>query len=472
MVTESDEASLDVPSEKVIRRMDLLYPFAVILFMLSFFDLSGAFAILSVLTAIIVDVLGEPSEAMVTIINLLINLIAQISSIIIFVVLSRSNRVEPEEKSMPKGNFPLTTYLVYSLLIAFTFSLEIINSLLESLGLPEKSPYEAIEPTIELLEDPIFYILFFSTLVFGAAIWEELAFRRTFIPYLERRGMGTFWVLAISSLLFSLMHTPVDLLSGSVRFAIVHFFSTFAGGFALGFLYMRTRNILWPIFLHGLVNGVAGIAMIGIVRWDELNDVSLITLGGLWVLTALAVGAGTAVYVIIQLIRNSRSTNPPAWFRILTDFNVRPSRLLPVTLIALGFVGLEGGIPIIFDLVFQLIGDQSQEFDVFRYLIEIIYLGGLIVILSFFVYKKVGPLKEPDWVSDLTFPEPTVPSYPHGYFTPQPEIRNFCGSCGREFIPNTQFCVYCGQKSAKICRSCGRELVSDTQFCNYCGVEI
>lgn len=458
-------------SKTVIQQKDLLYPFAVILFIMSFFDLTGALTILSVLTAIIAEVFEITSDSMVTIINLAINIVAQISSIAIFMVLNRGNRVEPEEKSMPKGNHFLLTYLVYSLLIVFTFVVAFIDSFLESLDLPDKSPYEAIEPTLDLLGDPLFYILFFGTLVFGAAIWEELVFRRTFIPFLERRGIGTFWVLLISSLLFSLMHTPQDLLSGSVRFAIVHFFSTFAGGFALGFLYMRTRNILWPIILHGLVNGVAGVSMIGLVRYDELGDISIIALGGMWVLTALAVGGGTVLYVVIQAIRYRSSPTPPAWLRILTDFNIRPSRLLPVALIALGFVGIEGGIPIIIDLLFNLLGEPSQEIEILQYFIEMIYLTLLIIILGFFIYKKTGPLKEADWVSDLTFPDTKVPSYSYGYPAPATRSQNFCGSCGRESVPNTQFCVYCGVKTTKICGSCGRDIISNTQFCVYCGVE-
>ncbi|UCE12360.1 MAG: CPBP family intramembrane metalloprotease, partial [Candidatus Heimdallarchaeota archaeon] len=356
MINEVDESIREEKTEPMIQRMDLLYPFAFILLMLSVFDLSGTIAVFALVTALIAEIFVITSDADITLINLLVNLIAQISSIAIFLVFHQSKRVEPEEKDIPLGNHWLTTYLVYSLILVVTFLTAFIDSFLESLGLPEKSPYEAIEPTLDLIDNPLFYILFFGTLVFGAAIWEELVFRRAFIPFLERRGMGTFWVLLVSSLLFSLMHTPTDLLSGSIRFAIIHFFNTFTGGFALGFLYMRTRKIIWPIILHGVINGVAGVGMVGIVRYEEFGDITLITLGGYWILIALIVGAGTAIYLVFQMIRYRSLIDQPVWYRILSDFNIRPARLTPIMLIALGFIAVEGGVPLVLDFFFGLFG--------------------------------------------------------------------------------------------------------------------
>ena len=484
MTNELSESAADKTSETVIQDKDLLYPFAVILLMLSFFDLTGTLTILTVvstpITSVIVEILQITQiseDSLTTIFNLAINLAAQAGSITIFILLYRSERVEPEEKNMPIGNHWLTTYLTYSILLVFAFFTIIIDIILEELGFPRVSPYSAIEPNLELLEIPIYYILFFAVLIVGAAISEELIFRRTFIPLLERRGLGTFWTLLFSGLLFSLMHTPADILSGdtifhSARFATVHFFNTFAGGLALGFLYMRTRNIMWPIILHGLVNGVAAVAQIGLVRMEELEDVTIVALGGLWVFVALIVGTGTVVAVVIQSIRYRNSPDPPIWFRILSDFNIRSSRIRPVCLIALGFIGVSAGIPIAFEFLFGLFGESSEETIIIEYIIEMGYLILLIGTLAFFIFKKSGPLKEPDWVSDLTFPEATIPSYPPDYLAPATVVQNFCGSCGREIVPDTRFCVFCGAKIRKVCESCGGEIDPNTQFCIYCGVKI
>ncbi len=471
-MNKQDELPDKNKSEDTIQNKDLFYPFAIILFMLSFSDLTGYLTLLSLVAATILEILEIDSESTQTIANLAINVIAQIGSIIIFVFLHNNKKVEPEEKSMPSGSHLITLLLVYSLLSAFTFCVAIFAAIFEELGFSFKSPYEAFEPTVELLGIPIFYVLFFCMYVIGASVSEELVFRRSFIPFLERRGLGTFWVLFFSSLLFSLMHTPQDLLFGSVGFTIIHFFGTFAGGMALGYIYMRTRKIIWPIILHGLNNGVAAVAQIGLVRSEQLDDYTIFSFYIFWVFTFLIVGVVTALVVIIQLILNRRSPSPPAWFRILTDMNIRSSRLLPVCLIALGFIGIEGGASIVFNLIFGLFGESNGNLLVLQYVIRVGYLVLLIGILAFFIFKKSGPLKEPDWVSDLTFPEATIPSYPYGYLTPAAEFQNFCGSCGREIVSNTQFCVYCGVKTTRSCSSCGREIIPNTQYCVYCGAKI
>ncbi len=408
------------------------------------------------------------STSMDIIINIIINLIAQIGSIIMFVFLYQNKKVEPEEKRMPAGSYAVTLLLIYSVLSTLTFSVAIFATFLESLGISFSSPYEAFEPTLDLLGEPIFYILFFSFYVLGAAISEELVFRRTFIPFLERRGLGTFWVLLFSSLLFSLMHSPQDLLFGSIGFTIIHFFSTFAGGMALGFLYMRTRNIIWPIILHGLNNGVAAVAQIGIVRMDQLDDSSIFFMYVFLLLTAVTVGSATVVYLIIQMIRSRRSHSPPTWFRILTDRNIRSSRLQPILLISLGFIGVVSGFPIVFNLIGSLIG---PEMTIVLYLLEAGIILLLLGILAIFIFTMASPLKEPDWVTETTFPERQVPSYPQGYPTPPTGLQKFCGSCGRETVPQTNFCVYCGAQIKTVCPSCGRE-VSSTGFCEHCGMKI
>ncbi|MFX0184624.1 MAG: lysostaphin resistance A-like protein, partial [Candidatus Hodarchaeota archaeon] len=221
-------------SKSHIQNKDLLYPFAVVLLMLSIFDITGNFAAIGLLAALLLGFLGSTSESMLTLLTLFLNLIAQLGSILIFIVLHQSNRIESEEKEMPHGPYLLIVLLVYSIdFIYIIFVTPLIDMILKQLAtffgisLGELvSTYEGIFPTLDLLENPLYYLLFFGVLVFGAAISEELIFRRTLIPFLERRGFGTFWVLIFSSLLFSLIHTPADLISGSIRYAIVHFFGT------------------------------------------------------------------------------------------------------------------------------------------------------------------------------------------------------------------------------------------------------
>ncbi|MFX0013862.1 MAG: type II CAAX prenyl endopeptidase Rce1 family protein [Promethearchaeota archaeon] len=477
MLNEIDKPALRKNSETKIHNQDLLYPFAILLFILSFSDLTGYLTILTFFSLPILEILEEflrigSTESMNIFVNLLINLAAQMGSIVIFLFLYKKKKVEPEEKRMPSGSHLITIFLLYSILSTFSFGIAIVAIALEEYGISFKSPYEVFQPTLELLGIPIFYVLFFSFYIVGASVSEELAFRRTLIPFLERRGLGTFWALLISSLLFSLMHSPQDILFGSIGYTFIHFFGTFAGGLALGFLYMRTRNIVWPIILHGLNNGVAAIAQIALVRWEQLGDFSLFMVYSVWFFTALAVGTATIVYLIIQMIRSRSSPYPPVWFRLFKDVNVRPSRLLPISYIALGFIGITSGIPLIFTLFFDLLDDSSMGFLILQYTIEAGLMVLLIAVVAFFVFKKASPLEEPDWVSNLTLSHTIVPSYPLDYPTPGGFAQNFCGSCGREIVPNTQFCVYCGEKMSGTCVSCGKEIIANAEYCVYCGMKI
>ena len=469
MSYEVDEESKTIR----IQINDLLYPFALILLMLLFSDLIAYLSILTILTV------GTPLLGLVTIffseideesfyiiINIIINLISQIGLIFIFALLYQNKKVEPEEKRMPPGSHSITLLSLYSMLALFTFGVAFLATILEEFGFSFESPYQAFEPTVDLLGEPFFYILFFSFYILGAAISEELVFRRAFIPFLERRGLGTFWVLLVSSLLFSLMHSPQDILFGSIGFTIIHFFSTFAGGLALGFLYMRTRNIIWPMILHGLNNGVAAVAQIGLARMEHYDDLTLFSLYVFWLLLALMVGAASGIYVIIHSIRSRESLSPPTWFKILTDKRIRSSRLQPILLISLGFIGVMSGFPIVFNIL-------GYYFDSF--VVYILETGAILLILVFlatFTFTRVKPLKEPDWVSEISFPERSISGYPQSYSPPTIGTQQSCGSCGREIIPQTSFCVYCGEKIVNICPSCGHELVPNSKFCIHCGRKV
>jgi hypothetical protein len=261
------------------------------------------------------------------------------------------------------------------------------------------------------------------------------------------------------------MHSPQDILFGSIGFTIIHFFSTFTGGLALGFLYMRTRNIIWPIILHGFNNGVAAVAQIGLARLEYYDEYTLFYLYVFWLLFALMVGAASGVYFLIQTIRSRGSTSPPTWLKILTDRNVRSSRLQPILLISLGFIGVMGGLPIVFNILSNLLDPLVV------YLLETAVILLFLGFLATFIFSQVKPLGEPDWVSETTFPERSISGYPQRY-SPTISSQRFCGSCGRELIPQTSFCVYCGEKIVNVCASCGQELVPNSEFCVHCGRKV
>ncbi|MFX0149703.1 MAG: type II CAAX prenyl endopeptidase Rce1 family protein [Candidatus Hodarchaeota archaeon] len=425
-----------------IQNKDLLYPFAVVLLILSITDITGSFVAIGFLATLLLGFFGSTSESMMTLLNLLLNLITQIGSILIFITLYHGNRIESEEKKMPPGPFFLIVLLVYSIdFIYIIFVVPIIDTFLEPLG-ETVITYEGIFPTMDLLGNPLYYILFFGVLVFGAAISEELVFRRALIPFLERRGFGTFWVLMFSSLLFSLIHTPADLIVGSIRYAITHFFGTFAGGLTLGFVYMRTRDVRWPMLLHGMTNGFAGVAAIALARYEELNEYTLIMISGIWMMIFLIVGIGTTVYLVIQFIRKRTSIDVPVWIRILTDFNLRSKYLNSVLTLIISFIIIIGVIPVLLNWIFGYFGETTREIQILENIIGLSYLIPLSIILVYFIYRIAAPLETPDWVSD-----PIILAEKPIHFIPQqPTANRFCTSCGRQRIQGAQFCVYCGEK--------------------------
>jgi membrane protease YdiL (CAAX protease family) len=86
--------------------------------------------------------------------------------------------------------------------------------------------------------------LFFVSIAIAAPILEELIFRGVILSYLL--GHKSEWAaILFSALLFGLVHLSPDQM----------FFAFFAGIF-LGYVYIKSQNILVPIFFHALNNAI------------------------------------------------------------------------------------------------------------------------------------------------------------------------------------------------------------------------
>ncbi len=447
-----ENQSQDIESRISLPLKDLLYCFAIILLMLTAFDLMGNLAYFGIIFGF------TYTEADIPNLNLILNLAAQVGVILSFYVLYRLHRIEPEEKTSPEGIHLLTTYALYALNLAFAFFVIVnIDTLLrETFGLTTESPYEGIEPTLALLENPLFIPLFLAVLVIGASISEELVFRRTLIPMLERRGLGQAWVLMISAVVFSLRHTPADYLSGSLGFAIVHLFGTMSGGLMLGYLYLRTRNILWPILLHALTNGVAAFSQIAITIYnDGVGDSSLFLISGFWLLIAVGFGVLVFSYSAIQVLTKREDLGKPVWLQIITDVKIKGVNLMDVFSLTGVFIFFSGGIPFLFELLEDII-ESSGIIDqislgVLIVTLETIYYLTFLALLSLFVFKKAQPLVKPIFVPTIIsgerrYSSPSVylgrPTYKGDHLSKNSE--RLCKSCGNAIIPNAKFCAYCG----------------------------
>jgi membrane protease YdiL (CAAX protease family) len=423
-----------------------------------------------------------------------LNLVGQIGAILIFFFLFKSNKVEPDEKTkldtstLSLRSKPLfQVYFLYSMELAFlTFVLFFIDPFLAPLG-ESASSYEGILPSGTLLGMPLYYIMFFGVLIFGAAISEELIFRRTLIPLLERRGLGTFWALLFSSLMFSLIHVPADLVDffysnsgGAIRFAINHFFGTFAGGLTLGYIYMRTRDIRWSMIAHGFSNGFSGLVILGeaklkeimvsmnltleelldsifegsiTLKSDELIAFNIVQWGSIFMMISILIGCGTLIYAGYEFIKfkSSDDSIKPVWIRIITDVNRRLSNFNLFILGIVFFIIIEGGKTVFIFFLSPLLGPESQERSLFIYTIEILILVTLVALLLFFIFRIAKSLDEPDYVSPLTYSTELDYITPMFYSTESTMISHdsprFCGSCGKPLLPNALYCGYCGYKT-------------------------
>ncbi len=445
------EHSLENTSQdkKKIHIKDVLYVFAVILLLVSCFDLVGTIFALGISFASYNEIIPSIA-ANETVYNLLLNFGAQVGAIIGFFVLYNLKKIEPEEKKNPKGPFIQTTYVLHALDLVFiiTVVLAVTYILEQILELSTEAP-ASIQPTITSLGDPVFIVLFFAVLTIGAPIWEELVFRRTLIPMFERRGVGQAWALVFSSLMFSLRHTPTDLFDGSLGFAISHFFSTLLGGLILGFLYLRTRNVFWPILLHSITNTVSGVAQIANTELEAELEISIaMVVSSYWILIALGVGAIAGGYVFIQLISKGRSADKPIWLQIITETKNKTSSIFNFIVLIFAFILFSGAVPLFFDFISDLMNPSSEIGLYLVYLFQIFFFVLVVIILAVFITYKSEPMVKPIFVS-RTVVEKSAQVFPH-----QPDFiptvisdnRERCSSCGNILLPNAKFCAFCGSE--------------------------
>lgn len=123
---------------------------------------------------------------------------------------------------------------------------------LESLGIAAEP--QAAERAIQIL-DPWLVIL---AVVILAPIAEEVFFRGVVFNAWLREG-GRRWAFIGSSALFALIHA-----------SIVALVPIFLLGLALAWIYQRTGNLLAPIAMHAVVNGVS-VALALLVRFDVVR---------------------------------------------------------------------------------------------------------------------------------------------------------------------------------------------------------
>lgn len=155
--------------------------------------------------------------------------------IILFLFKKIPTQMDAEPKKMRFSHLIITFLMAYAIMYLSNF----IGNIL--VGLFEKVKEAPVENVLEQLLNEISPVTTLIIAVILAPVFEELLFRKAVVDRTAKYGDGISMVF--SGLLFGLFHGN---------------FSQFAYAFFLGmffaFIYLKTKNIMYPIILHILVN--------------------------------------------------------------------------------------------------------------------------------------------------------------------------------------------------------------------------
>lgn len=169
-----------------------------------------------------------------------------------------------------------------------------INALLSSiLGSPVSNPV-----TTAITGTKTFGIL--ALFVLLPAVFEELFFRKVIIDRMAQYGKGT--AIIFSAIVFALFHGNFTQL----------FYALFVG-LLLGYVYIKTRNIVYPILLHGLINFFGSVVALwasNAIVSENMLPFILASLYRLLYFGALICGIVFLVYFLVRLRRSRVPIKP------------------------------------------------------------------------------------------------------------------------------------------------------------------
>lgn len=121
-----------------------------------------------------------------------------------------------------------------------------------------------VENVMVTVTDQMSWWCNFLIIVIAAPIMEELLFRKFLIDRMGRYGQGV--AIVTSGLMFGLFHGNLN-----------QFAYAFVIGVFFGFIYIKTRNIIYTIILHMITNFIGGfvsVRMLDLIDYDILMEIS------------------------------------------------------------------------------------------------------------------------------------------------------------------------------------------------------
>ncbi|MDX1797236.1 MAG: type II CAAX endopeptidase family protein [Candidatus Lokiarchaeia archaeon] len=326
---------------------------------------------ISLICTLIIVLIGPAFPLDLVITNLLVLLISQIIGIFIvyfvFIPLFKAKKVQYHKPTILNA---IRTIV----LICGTFSaIVIINLLLVYIigifNLNPQSGYSDILLTPGHLANPLNILIYYLPLTVGAPIYEELVYRRLLIPLLENRGMKPLTAITSSSLLFAIAHLPADLLNGNLSGGVIHITAVFLIGFSLGLIYILTRNVLYPIIIHGVLNFISFSGPLIIIAGNSTLALSY----SITYWTIFIAGLGVLFYGLWQFFKKQTVE----WVVIVRKKNPKNSLLGLFGFKSMGIIIII--IPVILELTF--VGLGIAAYNIILYLIVIIISLSAILIL-------------------------------------------------------------------------------------------
>lgn len=312
------------------------------------------------------------------IVNLLILIISQILGILIvyFLIIPLYKAKDVEYHSPNLRNSIRTILLICGTFTAVFASNYVFISLCRVFNILPQGGYNDILLRPEHLANPLNILIYYLPLAIGAPIYEELVYRRLLIPLLEERGMSPFIAVFSSSLLFAIAHLPSDLINGNLSGGIIHIWDVFIIGMSVGVIYVLSRNILYPIIIHGVLNFISFSGPLIIILGNELMILSY----NIFIWIIIIIGVGALFIVVWQLLRKRKVE----WVIILKE-KAQPNIKKGI----LGFLIL-GIISVFFPILLQLVFINVALNNVLLYFIALICSNALVIVLFLWLGNKAN----------------------------------------------------------------------------------
>ena len=147
-------------------------------------------------------------------------------------------KLEPQKRETGNAKFS-TVAVLFCIAMCFMYAGSFVGDAVYTF-VSEKFGIYIYEATLDLISSIPWYVALIMTVIL-APIFEELVFRKLIIS--RTVVYGEKLAILFSAIMFAFFHMSIQ-----------QFFYAFLIGLALGYLYVRTSKLIYPIILHACVN--------------------------------------------------------------------------------------------------------------------------------------------------------------------------------------------------------------------------